>query len=140
MSRSGINKAGRTCYLLNTNVDYVGAMPSWHGDAAPKIRDVSELMPPHVPVEKNAVHQLCHRPAVAFHVVDRSRRRGYLPLIGKEVLADHVFFSGCDSRSFCAHSSQQTSTVRVPILTLIALSSSLQLQAAQVFSAIIVSP
>jgi hypothetical protein len=69
-----------------------------------------------------------------------ARPESHLPLIGKEFLADHFFFSGCDSRNFCAHSSQQTSTVRAPIFTLIALSSSLQSQAAQVFSAIIVSP
>jgi hypothetical protein len=40
----------------------------------------------------------------------------------------------CASFNFCAHSSQQTSTVFPPSFTLIALSSSLQSQAAQVFS------
>jgi hypothetical protein len=49
-------------------------------------------------------------------------------------LAGHFFFSRCDSRGFRAHYSQQTATVREPILTFIAFSSSLQSQAAQVFS------
>jgi hypothetical protein len=38
------------------------------------------------------------------------------------------------SFSFCAHSSQHTSTVLPPILTLMEFASSLQSQAAQVFS------
>jgi hypothetical protein len=51
-----------------------------------------------------------------------------------EAFAAHDSLLGMASPSFCAHSSQQTSTTRVPILTLMALSSSLQSQAAQVFS------
>jgi hypothetical protein len=43
------------------------------------------------------------------------------------------------SLSFCAHSSQHTSTVLPPILTLIEFSSSLQSQAAHVLSAILLS-
>jgi hypothetical protein len=46
----------------------------------------------------------------------------------------------CASFSFCAQSSQHTSTVLPPIVTLIALESSLQSQAAQVFSVMHVSP
>jgi hypothetical protein len=42
----------------------------------------------------------------------------------------------CASISFCEHSSQQTSTVLPPIVTLMAFSSSSQSQAAQVFSTI----
>src|SRR5271167_3821734 len=45
----------------------------------------------------------------------------------------------CASLSFCAHSSQQTSTVLPPILTSIGFASSLQSQAAQVFSSIVFS-
>jgi hypothetical protein len=33
---------------------------------------VSQLVLPHVPIEKNAVHEPRHRPAAAFHVADRS--------------------------------------------------------------------
>src|SRR5882757_8545443 len=40
----------------------------------------------------------------------------------------------CASRSFCAHSSQHTSTVLPPIVTLTEFASSSQSQAAQVFS------
>src|ERR1700736_5014453 len=40
----------------------------------------------------------------------------------------------CVSFSFCAHSSQHTSTVLPPILTLMGFASNLQSQAAQVFS------
>src|SRR6266481_9635823 len=40
----------------------------------------------------------------------------------------------CASFSFCEHSSQHTSTVLPPILTLMGFASSLQSQAAQVFS------
>src|SRR5215470_9809730 len=40
----------------------------------------------------------------------------------------------CASLSFCEHSSQHTSTALPPILTVIAFPSSLQSQAAQVFS------
>jgi hypothetical protein len=47
------------------------------------------------------------------------------------LFAAHDLLLGA-SPSFCAHSSQQTSTTRVPMLTLMALSSSLQSQAAQV--------
>jgi hypothetical protein len=61
-------------------------------------------------------------------------------LTAKELFAVHEFLLGIASRSFCAHSSQQTSTTRVPILTLIAFSSSLQSQAAQVFPAMITTP
>jgi hypothetical protein len=46
----------------------------------------------------------------------------------------------CASLSFCAHSSQQTSTVLPPIWTLTAFASSLQSQAAQVFSIMTSSP
>jgi len=57
-------------------------------------------------------------------------RRFFVPAI------DYLFLEAvaeeCASRSFVAHSSQQTSTVLPPILTLMEFPSSLQSQAAQV--------
>jgi hypothetical protein len=60
-------------------------------------------------------------------------------LVGKELSAVHDCCLGRASRSFCAHSSQQTSTTCVPTVTLMALSSSLQSHAAQVFSTMEIS-
>jgi hypothetical protein len=48
--------------------------------------------------------------------------------------------SACASRSVRAHSSQQTSTVRPPTLTLMASPSILQSQAAQVVSLMVDAP
>jgi hypothetical protein len=72
--------------------------------------------------------------------MDTSRWSSHFALTGKVFFAGHEFLLGIASRSFCAHASQQTSTTRVPILTLIAFSSSLQSQAAQVFPAMITTP
>jgi hypothetical protein len=58
---------------------------------------------------------------------------------GKKLRAGHDGSPGRASRSFCAHSSQQTSTTCLPTVTLMALSSSLQSQAAQVFSSMAIS-
>src|SRR5208282_4014509 len=52
-----------------------------------------------------------------------------------QLLLAAVAAERCASFSFCAHSSQHTSTVLPPILTLTGFASSLQSQAAQVFSA-----
>jgi len=57
----------------------------------------------------------------------------HLALARKELLATHELSLEIASRNFCAHSSQQTSTTRAPILTLMPFPSSLQSHAAQVF-------
>jgi hypothetical protein len=81
-----------------------------------------------------------HRAVAVLAVADTSGWSIHFALAGKEFFAAHDFLLGIASRSLCAHSSQQTSTTRVPILTVMALSSSSQSQAAQVFSVIISSP
>ena len=103
------------------------------GNAAPDIAQFRELVPPKIAVEQHTVHEQRHRTAATLDVADVPGWCAHSALVRKEVLAAHEFLLGRDSRSFCAHSSQQTSTTRVPIVTLMAVSSSWQSQAAQVF-------
>ena len=74
---------------------------------------------------------VCTVPVIAHgFIVSRAQ-----PLLGSALFA--AVAETCVSFSFCAHSSQQTSTVLPPILTLMGFASNLQSQAAQVFSTMI---
>src|ERR1700733_2403106 len=86
------------------------------------------------------MHKQRHRTAASFDIANVARRRIDFALIRKELFAAHDFGSRLASPSFCAHSSQQTSTIRVPIWTLIADASRAQSHAAHVFSVIAGSP
>src|SRR5580704_5292883 len=97
-------------------------------------------MPPQVSIEEYAMHEERHRTRALFDIVNASRRCMDFALPGKKRLAAHDFCSRLASPSFRAHSSQHTSTTCVPILTLMADSSSAQSHAAHVFWVMIGSP
>jgi hypothetical protein len=120
-------------YVLGRRYLGIAVRHQIDGNAAPDIAQFRELVPPKIAVEQHAVHKQRHWTAATLDVADAPGWSGYLALVRKEVLATHEFLLGRDSRSFCAHSWQHTSTTRVPIVTLMAVSSSWQSHAAQVF-------
>jgi hypothetical protein len=130
---------GRHGNILSGGYFRVAVRQQVYGYAAPEIAEVRELVPPQIPIEQHAMHEQGRRTAAVLDVADASGWSFDLVLASEEIFATHDFLLGLASRSFCAHSSQQTSTTRVPILTLMAVASSLQSQAAQVFSVMNIS-
>jgi hypothetical protein len=91
-----------------------------------------QLVAPQVIVQQNAMHEQRDGTFALFRIGNFAGR-------GLNTLEGHVQPSprkadALASRKVCAHSSQQTSTTWPPIVTVIAVSSSLQSQAAQLFS------
>ena len=86
------------------------------------------------------MHKERYRTAALFDIADAPRGRINFAQVGKERFTAHDFCSRLASPSFRAHSSQHTSTIRAPILTLIADASRVQSHAAHVFSVMTDSP
>src|ERR1700678_4438774 len=97
-------------------------------------------MTPQVSVQQHAVHEQSCRPRTLFQIADMARRdlyaaprrQRFIFIHGQSLLAAAA--ETCASFNLFEHSSQQTSTVLPPILTLIGSASNWQSQAAQVLS------
>src|SRR5215471_5371224 len=103
-----------------------------HSDAAPDVGQIRELMTPQKAVEQHSVYEQRDRPGALLRVADSARGGLHDSFHGRE--PPPTVAKARASFSLWAHSSQHTSTVLPPILTLMELPSSLQSQAAQVFS------